>query len=442
MGIRVACPECGSSLRVRDEYAGKRGACPKCGAIVRIPPAVPPPPPRDVAGPLSPIVVAPPPIQLPPNVNREVPLAASPGLPIAVDLDLAGRSVTGRERHVARLNPLAFFAAGALSVAVLAGGALTFVWPFAYTNPPQRKASSAAPAEPDINPRPLAALLAHQEAKAGRPPPGASLEDIVEYVKNGIVKIETLDRFNNRRGLGSGFVIDPRGFIATTYHVVSDADKAEALFCDGTRAGVGGYLAVDAHSDLAILKLDTLPEMASVLELKYADGPRAASKVYAIGHPYDNEFTTTEGIVGRVLRTTQLPADTRGWLRSTLSESDDDLWIQHDAKISPGNSGGPLINAQGEVVGVNSWVNQKLGMGYAIHARHLHELMDRQFADVVPLRMRRRNLPEPAQPQFGDLQVASEHIKQLRDVLSAKDWRPANADDCATFDELRARSRP
>ena len=202
------------------------------------------------------------------------------------------------------------------------------------------------------------------------------------------------------------------------------------------RAGVGGYLAVDAHSDLAILKLDTLPEMASVLELKYADGPRAASKVYAIGHPYDNEFTTTEGIVGRVLRTTQLPADTRGWLRSTLSESDDDLWIQHDAKISPGNSGGPLINAQGEVVGVNSWVNQKLGMGYAIHARHLHELMDRQFADVVPLRMRRRNLPEPAQPQFGDLQVASEHIKQLRDVLSAKDWRPANADDCATFDEL------
>jgi S1-C subfamily serine protease len=442
MGIRVECAQCGSSLRVRNEYAGKRGACPKCGAILRIPAAATdsvsasaaPPTPHAVAGPRPPANVVPPPVQLPPNFDHGGPAARSLVHTTAVDID-APPTLTRKPRP-ARFGPMAFFAAGALTVAVLACGAFVLVRQVADAPVPEPKLASAAPVELDINPKPFAGLLEHEEANPGKPAASASLEDVVEYVKNGIVKIETSDRWNHRRGLGSGFVVDPRGFIATTYHVVSDADKAEALFWDGTRASVEGYAAVDAHSDLAILKLDCLPKNASVLEVKYADGPRDASKVYAIGHPYDNEFTTTEGIVGRVLRTTQLPADTRGWLRSTLSESDDDLWIQHDAKISPGNSGGPLINARGEVIGINSWVNQKLGMGYAIHAQHLHELMERQFADIVPLRMRRRNLPEPAQPQFGDLHVGSEHIKNLWDELSAKDWRPASTDDCATFDEL------
>ena len=190
---------------------------------------------------------------------------------------------------------------------------------------------------------------------------------MVEYVKHGIVKIETSDGLNNRRGLGSGFVIDRAGLVATNYHVMSDAAKADVVFNDGTRFGVEGYVAIDRRSDLAIIKLNGVPANVKSLELNYGDGPRDAAQVYAIGHPQDNEFTTTGGIVGRVLRTTQLPADTRQWLESTLEESDDDLWIQHDAKIAPGNSGGPLINARGEVVGVNSWVNQKLGLGYAIH---------------------------------------------------------------------------
>ena len=219
-----------------------------------------------------------------------------------------------------------------------------------------------------------------------KPAPGAQLEDVVAYVKHGIVKIETSDNFNNRRGLGSGILVDTSGLVATNYHVMADAAKADVVFADGARFGVEGYAAIDRNADLALLKLNGVPP-GTALELKYNDGPREAAQVYAIGHPYDNEFTTTGGIVSRVLHTRDLPADTRGWLTSTLDETGSDLWIQHDAKISPGNSGGPLINASGEVIGVNSWVNQKAGLGYAIHAQHLHELLRHQEPTVTPLRV-------------------------------------------------------
>jgi len=273
-------------------------------------------------------------------------------------------------------------------------------------------------------------------ADTAKPAPGAPLEDIIAFVKHGIVKIETSDSLNNRRGLGSGFVIDVAGLVATNYHVLSDAAKADVVFNDGTRYGVEGYLAVDHRSDLAIIKLNGVPTNVKALELNYGDGPRDAAQVYAIGHPHDNEFTTTGGIVGRVLHTRQLPAETRQWLEATLDDADEDLWIQHDAKIAPGNSGGPLINARGEVVGVNSWVNQKLGMGYAIHARHLHELTRHQETAVVPLKLRRRSLPEPVAPQFAELPAASERIKKLCAELSAKGWRPQVDDDWQAFDEL------
>ena len=246
---------------------------------------------------------------------------------------------------------------------------------------------------------------------------------MVAYVKHGIVKIETSDSFNNRRGLGSGFVIDTSGLVATNYHVVSDAAKADVVFNDGTRFGVEGYVAIDHGSDLAIIKLNGMPVDVKALELNYGDGPRDAAQVYAIGHPQDNEFTTTGGIVGRILRTTQLPADTRKWLESTLEDSEDDLWIQHDAKIAPGNSGGPLINARGEVIGVNSWVNQKLGLGYAIHSRHLHELARHQETAVVPLKLRRRSMPEPSQPEFAALSINPDRIKALSAALATKNSR-------------------
>ncbi len=125
----------------------------------------------------------------------------------------------------------------------------------------------------DFNPAPFNPHPQNEIAETAKPLPGAPLEDVVAYVKHGIVKIETSDSFNNRRGLGSGFVIDPSGLVATNYHVVSDAAKADVVFNDGTRFGVEGYTAIDRSSDLAIIKLNGVPADVKALELNYGDGP-------------------------------------------------------------------------------------------------------------------------------------------------------------------------
>jgi S1-C subfamily serine protease len=358
---------------------------------------------------------------------------------VAVEFDAPIRR-TGARRSRLSLPKGGWFVAAGLVVAAVAGGALIGARSFFDGDDVAAgKAVAIARGEPvplKLNRAPFNPQARDPVDDAAKPQPGAPLEDVIAYVKHGIVKIETSDDWNNRRGLGSGILIDSSGLVATNYHVMADAAKADALFANGTRFGIEGYTAIDKNADLAILKLNGVPPGVKALEVKYDDGPREGSQVYAIGHPYDNEFTTTGGIVSRVLHTRQLPADTRGWLTSTLDETGDNLWIQHDAKISPGNSGGPLINSHGEVIGINSWVNQKAGLGYAIHAQHLHELLRHQNSTVTALKLRRRTMPEASQSQFAGLHVASDRIKELRTQLAAQGWRPQKDEDCATFDEL------
>lgn len=457
MAIRLTCQACQATLQVRDELAGRQGKCPKCGTLVRVPPVSRRAPESAASAPSSgnvppatmPRVPVPPPI--PQIQDREPaplapPLAPEPadgnviaaGSVVDVDVTAPARPAR-RSRRAAPLPAWVLIVTGSVALVLMAAGLFMILRPVRVANAPSTPApheQAPASVDADFNRAPFNPHAQKDVVEAPKLPAGAPLEDVVEYVKHGIVKIETSDSFNNRRGLGSGFVIDPSGLVATNYHVVSDAAKADVVFNDGTRFGVEGYVAIDRSSDLAIIKLNGVPVDVKSLELNYGDGPRDASQVFAIGHPQDNEFTTTGGIVGRVLRTTQLPADTRQWLESTLEDSDDDLWIQHDAKIAPGNSGGPLINARGEVIGVNSWVNQKLGLGYAIHCRHLHELERHKETAVVPLKLRRRSMPEPSQPQFTTLALALERIKTLSADLKTKDWRPRDPGDWVALDEL------
>ncbi|HVU88100.1 MAG TPA: trypsin-like peptidase domain-containing protein [Pirellulales bacterium] len=468
MAIRLTCQSCQATLEVRDELAGRQGKCPKCGTTLRVPPlagraenagtrnaATIPSAGSSPSAPTRRPVPVPPPIpdrHSCGSIPSAAPTTADPtsahelfhvSVPESTAAPVVAVDITApvpRVRRTRRAAPPAWvwITLGGATTALVAAGLFLMLRP---ANVPTASSQPAPHEQPagvaaDFNPAPFNPHPQQEVVETAKPDAGATLEDVVEYVKHGIVKIETSDNFNNRRGLGSGFVIDASGLVATNYHVVSDAAKADVVFNDGTRFGVEGYMAVDHSSDLAIIKINGVPANVKALELNYGDGPRDAAQVYAIGHPQDNEFTTTGGIVGRVLRTTQLPADTRQWLESTLEGSDDDLWIQHDAKIAPGNSGGPLINARGEVIGVNSWVNQKLGLGYAIHSRHLHELARHQETAVVPLKLRRRSMPEPSQPQFAALSMASERIKTLSSELATKNWRPREAEDWVALDEL------
>lgn len=184
----------------------------------------------------------------------------------------------------------------------------------------------------------------------------ASIADVVEMVNPAVVTIinlqETVNPFNGQStteepeavGSGSGFIIDEAGHIVTNYHVTNGGDAFEVRFYDGevvTATYVGG----DQLQDVAVLKLD-LEEGAkvpAVVAFSEAGSLRAGETVIAIGSPFGE---LTNSVTTGIVNATDRSLDTgSGYALPNL--------IQHDADIYPGNSGGPLINAEGEVVGIN-----------------------------------------------------------------------------------------
>jgi serine peptidase DegS len=148
------------------------------------------------------------------------------------------------------------------------------------------------------------------------------------------------ERYRLNISLGSAVVIDPAGYLVTNYHVVADADEIRVQLADGRIAGPE-VVGVDAETDLALLKVDLGPLPA--VPLGSSQNVRIGDVVLAIGNPYGLAKTVTQGIVS---------ATGRGQLELTTYEN----FIQTDAAINDGNSGGALVNTLGELVGINTAV--------------------------------------------------------------------------------------
>jgi serine protease Do len=177
---------------------------------------------------------------------------------------------------------------------------------------------------------------------------------------------------NRINGMGTGIVIDPRGYIITNHHVVEDVNLIRVRLADGTSAGAR-VLARDAESDLALLKIDTTRALP-VMPLGTARDLQVGEDVAAIGNAYGYDHTVTSGIVSAVKRDVTLN-----------KEISYKALIQTDAAINPGNSGGPLLNANGELVGVNVAIRAGAqGIGFAIPV----DTMIRVAADMLSIRKR------------------------------------------------------
>jgi 2-alkenal reductase len=172
------------------------------------------------------------------------------------------------------------------------------------------------------------------------------LVNLYQQINPGVVAI-LMYSDGEPTGQGSGFVIDNQGHILTNYHVVENMVDFEVIFSDGYRA-VGELIGIDPDSDIAVLKV-TVPERElKPLALGSSAEVRVGQSVVAIGNPYGLSGTMTVGIVsarGRLLDA--IRSSSSG---SNFSSAD---LIQTDAAINPGNSGGPLLNLQGEVIGIN-----------------------------------------------------------------------------------------
>jgi len=169
-----------------------------------------------------------------------------------------------------------------------------------------------------------------------------------------------------RQGVGSGFVLDKKGHIATNYHVIRQAEKLEVTLFDNERYEAK-TVGVDPINDLAILQIDCPEDRLFPVELGQSDNLKVGQKVLAIGNPFGFEQTLTTGVISSVERT----------LRTDVGLIDE--VIQTDAAINPGNSGGPLLDRTGRVIGINTAIfsnaGESAGIGFAVPVNTLSRVL-------------------------------------------------------------------
>ena len=187
-------------------------------------------------------------------------------------------------------------------------------------------------------------------------------EDFSGIIEDVIVSVVSVRTDSSQ---GSGFIIADEGYIVTNYHVVSDANSIEILLNDENtkEANLIGY---DSDMDIALLKISGSYDY---LELDDSDDVEVGEKVIAVGNPYGLSFSVTEGIVSALDR-----------------EGDNGVtaYIQTDVPLNPGNSGGPLINKQGKVIGVNNFkIKESESLGFALESNKVKEVVNEIAEDEL-----------------------------------------------------------
>ena len=188
------------------------------------------------------------------------------------------------------------------------------------------------------------------------------LTSLYQELNPGVVSVQVyLEQGRGGVGAGSGFILDNNGHIVTNNHVVVNASQITVVFYNGMEVEAE-VLGTDDDSDLAILRVDTIPEGAHPLPLADSDDVETGQWAIAIGNPFRLGGSMSVGIVSAVGRV--IPS---GATLFSIPQA-----IQTDAAINPGNSGGPLLNLNGQVIGVNAQIRTSsgaaanTGVGFAI----------------------------------------------------------------------------
>jgi S1-C subfamily serine protease len=186
-----------------------------------------------------------------------------------------------------------------------------------------------------------------------------SVADLYEQVRESVVRINSAAQ--GGEGTGSGVVLDDDGHILTNNHVVAGGGAIDVVLADGTSASAE-VVGRDPGNDLAVIRADLPADKLKPAKLGNSDDVRVGEFVIAVGNPFGEDGTVTQGIVSGLGRT----------LREDPSARPLRELIQSDAAINPGNSGGALINARGEVIGITTAIENPsgdrvfVGIGYSV----------------------------------------------------------------------------
>jgi S1-C subfamily serine protease len=207
-----------------------------------------------------------------------------------------------------------------------------------------------------------------------------SVSEIYEQTYKSVVEITSISsqstpfgQEEQARGQGSGFVYDAEGHIVTNQHVVDGAETVSVRFWDGSTYD-GTVVGSDPSTDLAVIKVEAPANVLEPLALGKSDDLTVGETVVALGSPFGLEGTVTSGIVSALHRQMTAPNN------FTINDS-----IQTDAAINHGNSGGPLVNGAGEVVGVNAQIESESGgsdgIGFAIPSKTVESIVPQIIAN-------------------------------------------------------------
>lgn len=199
------------------------------------------------------------------------------------------------------------------------------------------------------------------------------MADRIEQAEKSVVRIET--QTDDGKVLGSGFLVQP-GIVMTNVHVLSGARTATVILSNDQMFRIEGTLFTDPARDIAIAKLSS-PAAMELPSLKLSSAvPRKGDQVVALGSPLGLSFTATSGVVSAVRAASEISKEVGRDLAGT--------WIQIDAALSSGNSGGPIINSEGQVVAMSTLASQTAqNLNFGISAADIQQTLELADARTV-----------------------------------------------------------
>lgn len=364
MHIVLKCPTCSANLKAPSKLAGKKLKCPKCATLLIVPaPQVA----QVVEEQLE--VVDPLDMPMPVTSTQTYAPQAQPTKPVGF-----GNKATKKKRGTSWV----LIASIAAAMLLVCAGALFWVYSSTMANSPKgitlndgsntalskfsgRKFQRNEGKPPEVNSFDKGNKEIRDPAYTGS---SSDLEmaELIQLVEPSVVRIKVVDHRGNE-GIGSGFFADKEGKIVTNYHVVENASKVTVETLDNKKLESIGFLIQDKAKDIAIIQVD--PSEIKITPLAIAtELPKKGDEVIAFGAPQGFTGSQTDGRVSSV-RTGEEVSQALKELNPQIDvyhEQGFDIemgWIQHTAAISGGNSGGPLVNLRGQLVGINTWTHPR-----------------------------------------------------------------------------------